>query len=103
MTQETKERKRTDVWLLVLVIVLVLAAGLSMWLFSVAIDSRFDETNARIKSRSEQIMTAVINLRQDFLTRFPAKTVVEIKEAQPAAKASDAKPVLKKPAVKKPK
>jgi flagellar basal body-associated protein FliL len=102
-----QEKKRTDIWLLVLVIVLVAAAGASMWFFSVAIGARFDETNARIKGRSAQIMTAVINLRQDILTRFPANTAVETKETAPDAKSPDtktpdAKPVAKRPIHKKP-
>ncbi|HUU03900.1 MAG TPA: hypothetical protein VM425_20865 [Myxococcota bacterium] len=96
-----QEKKRTDIWLLVLVIVLVAAAGASMWFFSVAVGARFDETNARIKGRSAQIMTAVINLRQDFLTRFPANTAVETRETAPAAKPPAVVPTPKKPAGKK--
>ena len=101
MAEENKVKRGTDVWLVLLIVVLVLAAGVCMWFFSAAIDSRFDETNARIKSRSEQIMTAVINLRQDVLTRFPANTAVETRETAPAAKPPAVVPTPKKPAGKK--
>ncbi len=101
MAEEGKVKRGTDIWLVLLIVVLVLAAGVGMWFFSVAISSRFDETNERIKGRSAQIMTAVINLRQDMLTRFPSNTAVEIRETAQDAKSPAVVPAPKKPADKK--